>query len=86
MWLWTALIAFGGVVASLFWSRLTLSPLGAWFVVTVLATFVLPVITVRLAASPGRVASLDGVLEPPRPCSGPRPGGEKISVTAGTLC
>jgi UDP-GlcNAc:undecaprenyl-phosphate GlcNAc-1-phosphate transferase len=45
MWLWTALVAFGSVVASLFWSRLTLVLLGGWFVVTVALTFVLPMVS-----------------------------------------
>jgi UDP-GlcNAc:undecaprenyl-phosphate GlcNAc-1-phosphate transferase len=42
MWLWAALIAFGGVLASLDASRLTLALLLAWVVLTVVLTFVLP--------------------------------------------
>jgi UDP-GlcNAc:undecaprenyl-phosphate GlcNAc-1-phosphate transferase len=45
MWLWASLVAFGGVVASLFWSPLTIGALVGWFVVTVALTFVLPVIS-----------------------------------------
>ena len=42
MWLWAGLIAFGGVLASLYASRLTLLLLGVWVVVTVALTFVVP--------------------------------------------
>jgi UDP-GlcNAc:undecaprenyl-phosphate GlcNAc-1-phosphate transferase len=42
MWLWAGLIAFGGVVASLYASRLTLLLLVMWVVGTVVLTFVLP--------------------------------------------
>ena len=42
MWLWAALIAFGGVVASLYASRVTLVLLVVWVVATVVLTFVLP--------------------------------------------
>jgi UDP-GlcNAc:undecaprenyl-phosphate/decaprenyl-phosphate GlcNAc-1-phosphate transferase len=42
MWLWAGLIAFGGVVASLYASRLTLVVLLVWVVATVALTFVLP--------------------------------------------
>jgi len=42
MWLWAALIAFGGVIASLYASRLTLVLLALWVVLTVVLTFVVP--------------------------------------------
>jgi UDP-GlcNAc:undecaprenyl-phosphate GlcNAc-1-phosphate transferase len=42
MWLWAGLIAFGGVLASLYASRLTLLLLVVWVVVTVALTFVVP--------------------------------------------
>jgi UDP-GlcNAc:undecaprenyl-phosphate/decaprenyl-phosphate GlcNAc-1-phosphate transferase len=42
MWLWAGLIAFGGVLASLYASRLTLLLLMLWVVLTVVLTFVLP--------------------------------------------
>jgi UDP-GlcNAc:undecaprenyl-phosphate/decaprenyl-phosphate GlcNAc-1-phosphate transferase len=42
MWLWAALIAFGGVLASLYASRLTTLLLAAWVVLTVVLTFVVP--------------------------------------------
>jgi UDP-GlcNAc:undecaprenyl-phosphate GlcNAc-1-phosphate transferase len=42
MWLWAGLIAFGGVLASLYASRLTLVLLVVWVVLTVVLTFVLP--------------------------------------------
>jgi UDP-GlcNAc:undecaprenyl-phosphate GlcNAc-1-phosphate transferase len=42
MWLWAGLIAFGGVLASLYASRLTLLLLAVWVVLTVVLTFVLP--------------------------------------------
>ena len=42
MWLWAGLIAFGGVLASLYASRLTAALLGVWVVVTVVLTFVVP--------------------------------------------
>ena len=42
MWLWAGLIAFGGVLASLYASRLTLLLLAVWVVATVALTFVVP--------------------------------------------
>jgi UDP-GlcNAc:undecaprenyl-phosphate GlcNAc-1-phosphate transferase len=42
MWLWAGLIAFGGVLASLYASRLTLGVLVLWVVATVVLTFVVP--------------------------------------------
>jgi UDP-GlcNAc:undecaprenyl-phosphate GlcNAc-1-phosphate transferase len=42
MWLWAGLIAFGGVLASLYASRLTLLLLTVWVVLTVLLTFAVP--------------------------------------------
>ncbi|HYO39655.1 MAG TPA: MraY family glycosyltransferase [Nocardioidaceae bacterium] len=42
MWLWAGLIAFGGVLASLYASRFTLVLLGAWVVLTVALTFTVP--------------------------------------------
>ena len=42
MWLWAALIALGGVAVSLYQSRLVLTGLALWFVLTVVATFVVP--------------------------------------------
>ena len=42
MWLWAGLIAFGGVLASLYASRLTTAVLAVWVVLTVVLTFVLP--------------------------------------------
>ena len=42
MWLWAGLIGFGGVLASLYASRLTLLILVLWVVLTVALTFVLP--------------------------------------------
>ena len=42
MWLWAGLIAFGGVLASLYASRLTLLLLGVWVVGTVALTFLVP--------------------------------------------
>jgi UDP-GlcNAc:undecaprenyl-phosphate GlcNAc-1-phosphate transferase len=42
MWLWAGLIAFGGVLASLYASRLTMILLAVWVVLTVLLTFVVP--------------------------------------------
>jgi UDP-GlcNAc:undecaprenyl-phosphate GlcNAc-1-phosphate transferase len=42
MWLWAGLIAFGGVLASLYASRLTAALLTVWIVVTVVLTFVVP--------------------------------------------
>ena len=41
MWLWAGLIAFGGVLASLYASRLTTAVLAVWVVLTVVLTFVL---------------------------------------------
>jgi UDP-GlcNAc:undecaprenyl-phosphate/decaprenyl-phosphate GlcNAc-1-phosphate transferase len=42
MWLWAGLIAFGGVLASLYAGRVTTILLVAWVVLTVVLTFVLP--------------------------------------------
>jgi UDP-GlcNAc:undecaprenyl-phosphate/decaprenyl-phosphate GlcNAc-1-phosphate transferase len=42
MWLWAGLIAFGGVLASLYATRLTVVLLAAWVVLTVVLTFVVP--------------------------------------------
>ena len=42
MWLWAGLIAFGGVLASLYAGRVTTAILVVWFVATVAATFFLP--------------------------------------------
>jgi len=42
MWLWAGLIAFGGVLASLYASRLTVLLLVVWVVLTVALTFVVP--------------------------------------------
>ncbi len=42
MWLWAGLIAFGGVLASLYAGRVTTVLLAAWVVLTVVLTFVLP--------------------------------------------
>jgi UDP-GlcNAc:undecaprenyl-phosphate/decaprenyl-phosphate GlcNAc-1-phosphate transferase len=42
MWLWAGLIAFGGVLASLYASRLTTLVLAVWVVLTVVMTFVVP--------------------------------------------
>ncbi|HET6626450.1 MAG TPA: MraY family glycosyltransferase [Nocardioidaceae bacterium] len=42
MWLWAGLIAFGGVLASLYAGRVTTVILAVWFVGTVAATFFLP--------------------------------------------
>ena len=42
MWLWAGLVAFGGVLASLYASRLTMLLLALWVVLTVLMTFVVP--------------------------------------------
>jgi len=42
MWLWAGLIAFGGVLASLYAGPLTTTILVAWVVATVAATFLLP--------------------------------------------
>jgi UDP-GlcNAc:undecaprenyl-phosphate/decaprenyl-phosphate GlcNAc-1-phosphate transferase len=42
MWLWAGLIAFGGVLASLYASRLTTVLLAVWVVLTVVLTFVVP--------------------------------------------
>ena len=42
MWLWAGLIAFGGVLASLYAGRVTTVILVVWFVATVAATFLLP--------------------------------------------
>ncbi len=42
MWLWAGLIAFGGVLASLYAGGVTTAVLVAWVVVTVVLTFVVP--------------------------------------------
>jgi UDP-GlcNAc:undecaprenyl-phosphate GlcNAc-1-phosphate transferase len=42
MWLWAALIAFGGVLASLYAGRVTALILGAWVLLTAAVTFLLP--------------------------------------------
>jgi UDP-GlcNAc:undecaprenyl-phosphate GlcNAc-1-phosphate transferase len=42
MWLWAGLIAFGGVLASLYASRLTLVVIAVWVVLTVALTFLVP--------------------------------------------
>jgi UDP-GlcNAc:undecaprenyl-phosphate/decaprenyl-phosphate GlcNAc-1-phosphate transferase len=42
MWLWAGLIAFGGVLASLYAGRVTTTVLVVWFIGTVAATFFLP--------------------------------------------
>lgn len=42
MWLWAGLIAFGGVLASLYASRLTVVIIAVWVVLTVALTFVVP--------------------------------------------
>jgi UDP-GlcNAc:undecaprenyl-phosphate GlcNAc-1-phosphate transferase len=42
MWLWAALIALGGVMVSLYQSRLVLAGLAVWTAVTVLLTLVVP--------------------------------------------
>jgi UDP-GlcNAc:undecaprenyl-phosphate/decaprenyl-phosphate GlcNAc-1-phosphate transferase len=42
IWLWAGLIAFGGVLASLYAGRLTTLVLAAWAVLTVALTFVVP--------------------------------------------
>jgi UDP-GlcNAc:undecaprenyl-phosphate GlcNAc-1-phosphate transferase len=42
MWMWAGLIAFGGVLASLYASRFTAALLGVWVLATVVLTFVVP--------------------------------------------
>jgi UDP-GlcNAc:undecaprenyl-phosphate GlcNAc-1-phosphate transferase len=42
MWLWAGLIAFGGVLASLYAGRLTTIVLAVWVALTVVLTFVVP--------------------------------------------
>jgi UDP-GlcNAc:undecaprenyl-phosphate GlcNAc-1-phosphate transferase len=42
MWMWAGLIAFGGVLASLYASRVTLLVLVLWVALTVVLTFVVP--------------------------------------------
>jgi UDP-GlcNAc:undecaprenyl-phosphate GlcNAc-1-phosphate transferase len=42
MWLWAGLIAFGGVLASLYAGRVTTVLLVVWVVLTVVLTFLLP--------------------------------------------
>jgi UDP-GlcNAc:undecaprenyl-phosphate GlcNAc-1-phosphate transferase len=42
MWLWAGLIAFGGVLASLYAGRITTIVLAVWVALTVVLTFVVP--------------------------------------------
>jgi UDP-GlcNAc:undecaprenyl-phosphate GlcNAc-1-phosphate transferase len=56
MWLWAALIAFGTVVASLYAGPSMWSAIGAMFVITLVLTFVLPVVH-RPGATPDSEAS-----------------------------
>jgi UDP-GlcNAc:undecaprenyl-phosphate GlcNAc-1-phosphate transferase len=42
MWMWAALIAFGGVLASLYAGRVTTVVLLVWVALTVALTFALP--------------------------------------------
>lgn len=42
MWLWAGLVAFGGVLASLYAGRVTTAVLAVWVVLTVVLTFVVP--------------------------------------------
>jgi UDP-GlcNAc:undecaprenyl-phosphate GlcNAc-1-phosphate transferase len=44
MWLWAALIAFGTVIASLYTGPAVLATLGAMTLVTVVLTFLLPML------------------------------------------
>jgi UDP-GlcNAc:undecaprenyl-phosphate/decaprenyl-phosphate GlcNAc-1-phosphate transferase len=53
MWLWAGLIAFGGVLTSLYASRLTTAILAVWVVATVAMTFFLPRVQ-RPQATPRR--------------------------------
>ena len=53
MWLWASLIAFGGVLASLYSGRLTTVILVAWVLVTVALTFFVPRVHRRGTPAPG---------------------------------
>ena len=53
MWLWAALIAFGGVLASLYSGTLTTAILVAWVLLTVVLTFVVPRAHRRGTPAPG---------------------------------
>ena len=53
MWLWAALIAFGGVLASLYSGRVTTAILVVWVLLTVALTFFLPRVHRRDAVTPG---------------------------------
>jgi UDP-GlcNAc:undecaprenyl-phosphate GlcNAc-1-phosphate transferase len=53
MWLWAGLIAFGGVLASLYASRVTMLVIAVWVVVTVALTFVVPRVQRPTGTLPG---------------------------------
>jgi UDP-GlcNAc:undecaprenyl-phosphate GlcNAc-1-phosphate transferase len=53
MWLWASLIAFGGVLASLYSGRLTTAVLVLWVLLTVALTFVVPRAHRRGTPAPG---------------------------------
>ena len=53
MWLWAGLIAFGGVLASLYSGRVTTAILVVWVVLTVALTFFVPRVHRRGTPSPG---------------------------------
>ena len=53
MWLWAGLIAFGGVLASLYSGRVTTAILVLWVVLTVALTFFVPRVHRRGTPSPG---------------------------------
>ncbi|HSE07122.1 MAG TPA: MraY family glycosyltransferase [Nocardioidaceae bacterium] len=53
MWLWASLIAFGGVLASLYSGRLTSAILAGWVLLTVVLTFVVPRAHRRGTPAPG---------------------------------
>jgi UDP-GlcNAc:undecaprenyl-phosphate/decaprenyl-phosphate GlcNAc-1-phosphate transferase len=53
MWLWAALIAFGGVLSSLYSGRLTTLVLVVWVLLTVVLTFVVPRAHRRGTPAPG---------------------------------
>ena len=53
MWLWAGLIAFGGVLASLYSGRVTTAILVMWVVLTVALTFFVPRVYRRGTPSPG---------------------------------
>jgi UDP-GlcNAc:undecaprenyl-phosphate/decaprenyl-phosphate GlcNAc-1-phosphate transferase len=53
MWLWASLIAFGGVLASLYSGRVTTAILVVWVVLTVALTFFVPRVHRRGTPSPG---------------------------------